>query len=709
MANPTPSNHKRLAILFYVACGLFLVLILNIAKLTLIDAADLQEEAENQWTREVAVSPERGSILDKNGKVLAQSATAQSVLLYPKDIAESKDIDAREVADTLAEILDMDPEEVYEKASDTSKVEIWLKRQITQEQVDAIRAANLPGVDFFTDTKRYYPMNDFMSQVIGYTNADGEGQEGLEKEYEKYLAGYEGTKLVQVDANGRTISGSEQMYIEPQPGLNVVLTSDYIIQSFLESAAREAMEVNDAKGIVGIVMDPNDGAILGMVNYPEADLNNLDRSDLTQLAELSKNKAIVDAYEPGSTFKIITTAAALDSGAATLESHFNCPGYKIVDGEKIKCWRSGNPHGDQTLMEAVSNSCNPAFMEMALAMTADTFYEYIYAFGFGQTTGVDYSADAAGIVRDKKYVKNVDLARIGFGQSIAVTPLQLATAVSAVINGGTLYEPRLVSHLEDQEGNIVEEFEATAVRQVISEDTSEKMRAILENVVANGGGKNAQIEGYRVGGKTGTAQLYEDGKIAEGKNISSFIGFAPADDPQFLVLFVVYEPGVPVTFGSVVAAPFVKDILEKCLKYADIPPTEETGEETLVSVPNFVGKTVEEAREAAEQAGVTLEIEGTGTVKNQSPLSGEKVIEGSVIGLVCEQTSEVEKVPNIVGKTVAQAYETLRSVGLELKIEGESGTGVIVSQQPAANEPVEESRVVTVTCESREKKPEDET
>ncbi len=694
MANPNISNKKRLTILFYVALLLMLVIAGRLAQLMFFNAEDLQDKAENQWTRELAVAPKRGSILDRNGEILATSATAESVLLHPKDIT-----DAGEVASLLAPILEMEEQKIFDLANDKTKVEVWLKRQITSEQAEQIRQLNLSGVDFFTDTKRYYPSGEFMSQVLGYTSSDGDGQEGLEKYYNKYLAGYAGSILAQVDANGRTIAGSEQTYIDPQPGLNLVLTTDAFIQSFLESAAREALEVNQAKSVCAIVMNPKNGDILGMVNYPEADLNNLDRSDLQALADLSRNTAIVDAYEPGSTFKIITTAAALDSGVVTTEDHFNCLGYKIVDGEKIKCWRSYNPHGDQTLAQAVENSCNPAFMEMALRMGTDKFYEYIYNFGFGSNTGVDYSADGAGIIRAAKYVKNVDLARIGFGQSIAVTPLQLSTAICATINGGYLYTPRLASHLQDDEGNIVKTFESQMVRQVISEETSAKMRTILEGVVANGGGKNGQIEGYRVGGKTGTAQMYENGVIVQGKNISSFVGFAPADDPQYMVLFIVREPGVPVTFGSVVAAPFAKEVLEKCLKYGGVEPTEPV--EDLVETPDFVGKTTEEAAAAAQEAGLSLQTNGAGKIAAQSPAAGTKVKKGSEIDVYGETQSDPatdEKMPNLVGKTLAQAYDMLEEIGLEMEVNGETGSGVITSQSQKEGTSVIYGEKVVVTC-----------
>ena len=695
MVGTRRENKARLRVLYCIVMLIIGICIIRLTQLMIFQAGEIQNQVEQQWTREVSVSPLRGAIKDRNGEILAASTTSQSVLLYPKDIK-----DAGEVADLLAPILDMDRQKIYETASDKSKVEVWLKRHITDEQVEQIRALNIKGVGFFSDTKRVYPYGSFLSQVLGYTSSDGAGQEGLEKAYNKYLAGYPGTILIQVDAEGRTVEGSEQTYIDAQDGYHIVLTIDAVIQSFAGNAAKEAMEVNRAKSVCAIVMDPRNADILAMVNYPQADLNHLDRSDLTALAEISRNTAITDAFEPGSIFKIITLASVIDSGNASLTTTYHCSGYKLVSGEKIKCWRSYNPHGTQTLTQAAENSCNPAFMEMALSMGTEKFYEYIYRFGFGSTTGVDYSADGAGIVRAAKYVKDVDLARIGFGQSIAVTPLQMITAASAAINGGVRYTPSLVSHIEDSEGNIIQTIgeDEEGVR-VISEETSGIVRQILQSVVDNGSGKNAKIEGYTVGGKTGTAQMYENGVIVEGKNISSFIGFAPADDPQYIVLFIVREPEVAVTFGSVVAAPYAKDILEKCLKYGDAQPTEQTTE--LVSVPNVIGKNKQEAEATLQEAGLKLNMIGDGQIAAQSPVEGTKVVKDTEVDAYSEQELSLESfvdVPNLEGLSVYQAFEKLEEVGLEIQVKGDSASGTVYAQQPAAGSKVVSGDTVIVEC-----------
>lgn len=663
-------------------------------------ATELEELAHEQWTREVTISADRGSILDCTGEVLAQSSTVKSVLAYPKDIT-----DAREIASLLSGILEMDEEELFNKLGDTSKSEVWIKRQISDEQEMKIRELGLTerGIGFFSDVKRYYPYGSFLSQVLGYTNIDGEGQEGLEKQYEKYLAGYDGTALALVDAQQNTITGSEQVYITAQDGYNINLTIDAAVQSFAENAAREAYEINEASKVVAIVMDPKDSDILAMVNYPEADLNDLPRSDIELLNELSRNSAVVDAYEPGSTFKTITTASALDSGITSMDDSFTCTGTKIVNGEGIKCWRSSRPHGTQTLTEAVENSCNPAFMEMALEMGTDRFYEYISNFGFGSRTGINYSADGAGIVRDSKYVTESDLARIGFGQSVAVTPLQLINAFSAVVNGGTLHTPRLVQSLTDDDGMVIEEYPAESVRQVISAETSEKMRGILESVVANGSGSNGQIEGYRVGGKTGTAQMYENGKIVQGQVISSFICCAPADEPEYAVLFVVYEPKVAVTFGSVVAAPFAKDIMEQCLKYAGIPAAEVPSEEqATVPVPSIIGKTAGEAAEIMKNAGLFLDCEAhEDMITAQSPVEGTRVKKGSTVAAVTSESgvdvTQSDSVPDVTGMTALEAYNALKEAGLNMQIADEShGNTVVKDQTPSAGSKYNAGDTVTV-------------
>ena len=403
---------------------------------------------------------------------------------------------------------------------------------------------------------------------------------------------------------------------------------------------KQCYEEQKAKKVECVVMNPQTGEVLAMVNIPDYDLNNPPLDDMEAWQEYSRNSAILDVYEPGSVFKIITLASALEEGKVNLNSTFNDIGYALVDGQKIKCWRNV-PHGHQSLTEAVCNSCNPAFVEMGLRLGVDTFYKYLRSFGFGTETNIDFSADQSGLVLAQKYVQNVDLARMAFGQAVAVTPLQLITAVSAAINGGKLMQPYLVKGMVDDDGNSVMNVEPTVIRQVISEETSATVRQILEEVVRVGGGKNAYIPGYRVGGKTGTAQKYRDGVIVRDKHIASFLGFAPADDPQIAVLVVVDEPDVAIDFGSVVAAPYAKMILENALKYMNIQPenTEEGSAlmEANIEVPDVRGMDCAEAEKVLKKAGLRMLVQGEGKVIAQVPAAGAMVYSNTEIMITGEE------------------------------------------------------------------------
>jgi stage V sporulation protein D (sporulation-specific penicillin-binding protein) len=689
-------HKKRLVILLVFVVIVFLLLLVRIGYWTFYKGEWLQNQAEGQWTQDVPVAAQRGAILDRNGNVIAQSASADTILLRPKQV---KDPDG--AADKLSVILDMDRDTIYDKATDLSKSEVWLKRQITREQSDEIRALDIDGVYFTVDVKRYYPNKDLLCQLVGFTSVDGEGLSGLEKQYNKYLAGKQGRIIAETDKDGRELASGYEFYIQPEDGYNVVLSIDAVIQSFLEKACKETYEANSAKAVQGIVMDPSNGEILAMANIPGYDLNDPPRNDADVLEELSRNRVTSDVYEPGSTFKIVTTASALDSGAIDTNFHYTDPGYIIVDGQRIKCWKAGG-HGAQDLYQVVQNSCNPAFVTMALNMGTDTFYDYIHRFGFGRKTGIDFISDQPGLVVEQKYVKNVDLARIGFGQSIAVTPLQLVTAVSAVVNGGTLYQPRLVTALTDAEGNVVQQFEPVSAGQVITPETSELMKQILQSVVDVGTGKNAQIPGYKVGGKTGTAQKYDEtGAVSPDRVISSFIAFAPVDDPKYVVLILVDEPGTSVTYGSVIAAPYVKEVLEQTLRYDNVPPTEMEEVAETVTVPSVIGIDAETAKAQLEALGLTATIDGSGEVVNQLPSPDQVVLKGTDVTLYTaasiaetpESSENMALVPDVTGMTVIEARDALREAGFEIDIRS---SGLAVRQTPGADEYAEKGSLVTV-------------
>ncbi|HHY82697.1 MAG TPA: stage V sporulation protein D [Clostridiales bacterium] len=715
MSAPAVTNRRRLLVYLLAVSLILFALIIRNGYIQLIWGKELYEKALDQWTRSLDVYPQRGIIYDRNKSVLAQSASADSIAVRPSQLA-----DARDTAEKLAEILDLDAEELYKKISDTSKSEVWVKRQLTREESVRVRELNIKGIYFTDEPKRYYPNGNLASHVLGFTMKYAEpgegikGQEGIELYYDKYLKGVSGQIMMETDTKGRETPTNVKRMVPPIDGWNVILTIDQVIQHFAEKAVSDAMDQYRANKIYCIVMDPKTGDILAMANRPDFDPNNPPRElGYEGMEALIKNFAVKDNMDPGSTFKIITAASALEEGIVTVNSTFNDPGYRIVDGQRIRCWKAGG-HGHQNLYQVVQNSCNPAFMDMALGLGVERFYDYIEAFGFGSKTGVDIAGEEKGVVMKEDSVKNVDLARMGFGQAIAVTPLQLINAVSAVVNGGTLMQPRLVKALEFDDGNehIYEEIGPVAVRRVISEKTSATMREILESVVTKGSGRNAYIPGYRVGGKTGTAQKYSpDGGIKQGAVIASFIGFAPVDDPQVVVLFMVDEPKVAVDFGSVVAAPYVKMILEDTLNYLGVEPVfdEKTERETrMVTVPDVTNKSLTEASKILRDAGLDYLAEQTGTVvTKQVPLPGAEVLENTTVLLYTgtgsegsgqnNEESDLVEVPDVTRKSIREANNILTSKGLKLRVEG---SGLAVSQDPAPGIMVEPGTTINVRFEA---------
>jgi len=675
------SLNKRLVWALGIFAVLFLALFIRLFDIMILRGPELQRRALDQWTRTTSITAARGRILDAKGKVLATNDNVYKVVLWPNQIDES---DRERVATELSRLLDMDYDAVYSRVSTTRYQERILKRQIDEKTRDAVEALKLgAGVGTANDSKRSYPYNDLFAQIIGFTDIDNNGQEGLELAFNDYLSGTDGKQISETDSSGNVLAYSATEYIDPIDGLDLVLTGDSVLQSYLESALENAIEVNNAKSAQGIIMDCTNGAILAISSQPDYNPNEPPRSDLELLAELSRNRVVTDVYEPGSTFKIVTLASAIDSGAASKPKTYYCAGGYQVNGETIHCWRTAG-HGSQNLTEAAENSCNCAFMQMALGMGKETFYDYIYAFGFGQSTDSGLAGESSGIVTHEKYITDNDLARIGFGQSIAVTPIQLCTAVCAAVNGGYLYQPHIIQRIVDNEGNVVFEANEEPVRQVVSEETSAQVREILQSVVDNGTGRNCRIEGYNVGGKTGTAQKYDEyGRIESGSYICSFIGFAPADDPKYVCLILVDEPHVAQIFGSTVAAPFVKTVLEDTLHYGGILPSHRS---QTVQVPNLWGRTVEEAKAALEALGLAAFAESSeGTVTAQVPAAGETAVVGSSILLYTGQEDvnvedpDADKVyvvvPDLKGMTPLQAHDALAALGLIMDYDGDDPYG----------------------------------
>ena len=692
---------KRIAFLETALLLAFIIVIIDIFCIMVVLGPERLEVAVQQWTRTSTITANRGQIVDCNGKVLATTGAVYKILLWPKNITSGSE---ERVARELSDALDLDFDYVYKCATNKTRSEFVIKRQVDSKTVSNVRSLKLSGVGIANDSKRYYPYGTLLSQVIGFTTRDNVGQSGLELKYDKYLTGSDGKLISETDSSGNPLAYGYTQYEDPIDGAKIVLTVDQVFQSYLENALEEALSVNNASSAQGIILDVNTGAIKAISTKPDYDPNDPPRNDLEQLAELSRNRLVTDVYEPGSTFKILTLAAAIDSGNADLNSTFFCNGGYIVNGERIKCWKHAG-HGSQDLTKATENSCNCCFMQLALRMGVSEFYDYLYAFGLGQKTGDIFDGESSGIVTNEKYVTENDLARIGFGQSVAVTPVQLAAAVSAAVNGGYLYSPYIVEQVVSSDGTVIEQANPGPVRQVISGETSATVRQILQSVVDNGTGRNAKIEGYYVGGKTGTAQKYDEyGRVSAGSYICSFIGFAPADDPQYLCLILVDEPHVGSIFGSTVAAPFVRRVLSEILPYSGIQPSHLS---ETVTVPNVLGLTTEEANKELAKVGLIGFYECADEVTLQLPAAGETVVKGSSV-LLYTGSDDVNidnepviaplmvEMPDLIDMTAVQAYNALTALGLNMVCSPEDPHGVVLGQSIYAGTMVEYGSSVTL-------------
>ena len=695
---------KRVLTLLVLLIFLFGVLVCRIAYLTTARSAELTSRGVRQWTREGTVYARRGNILDTNGQTLVMSATAYIVSVEPGKVQ-----DVQAFARAVSPILGLSEEKVAEKASQRGKSSVTLKRQVSRETADQLRqlkqskdaetAAAASALLFDEDVRRVYLRGAFLTQTLGLVNVDGVGQSGLEQQYETLLRGEAGRSMRSVDGKARPIYDSGNLYIEPQDGSTIRLTIDATIQEIVEKAMRECYEVNKAQAVHALVMDVYTGAVLAMCSKPDYDPNDPPREQLDALQSLMRIRLISDSYEPGSTFKILTAAAALDSGVTTPEDGFYCSGKIKVDGDTIKCW--GSPHKAETMAQALQNSCNPVFVELALRMGAQRFYQYLHAFGLGSKTNIDLQGEESGILIPVNSVKNVDLARIGFGQSVAVTPIQLLTAACSVLNGGRLMRPYLLKEAVSPDGTVLYRTSPKVVSTPISEETSLTMRKLLEDVVAVGGAKNARISGYRIGGKTGTAQVYKDGRIVRNVHIGSFLGFAPADDPRIALLVIVDEADTPVDYGGTTAAPFARQILEDVLPYLGYQPDEGEDSEPL-QVPDVTGQPLWEARRTLSSMGLkVLDDGGSGSVTAQMPSAGATLRTGGQMMLytydeALPETETLVCVPDVSGKSIASAASLLRQRGLEMEIDG---SGFAVSQEPAAGSFLAPDSVVLVHFE----------
>lgn len=538
----------------------------------LVWGSDLILKAADQWNREIPVIAQRGLIYDRNGEILAGNKTAYSIFVRPNAV-----VDAEYTATVLSELFSLDSTEIIKKIEGEKVSEVTVARRVSKESVEKLVTYGLPGVYYSRDNSRTYTYNDALCQVLGFISSDGHGLSGIEKYYDNVLGGVDGEISYTTDIVGVETENSVIVYSEAKSGDAVSLTIDIDIQLAAEDAMKRAYLSSGAKAVSCIVIDPQNFDILALVNYPSYDLNDVPRNDAETLNALSRNLLVSDIYEPGSTFKVVTAAANIEeylrgnSKAFSNSYVFNSSRTRSVDGTTIKCWsdHSNGKHTNQTLATALNNSCNPCFTDIALSLGSETFYSYLNAFGFGNVTGLDFNGEALGMLLPQTAVRDCDLARIGFGQSVAVTGIQLACAVAAAVNGGNYYVPHLLKSISSADGKIVAESVAVLKNKTISSEASAILASMLEGVVSEGSGKHAYIEGYKVGGKTGTAQKYEDGHVASGKYVSSFVGFFPADNPQYLALIVVDEPQ-GTYYGSAVAAPVAKEIFEDIIALKNV-------------------------------------------------------------------------------------------------------------------------------------------
>ncbi|MEH7882871.1 stage V sporulation protein D [Bacillus sp. JJ1609] len=622
---------KRLALVLLIGILVFFIIDVRLGYVQFMLGDFLTGKAKDSWSRNVPFEPQRGEIMDRNGVALATNISAPTVYAVPRQIE-----DPAMAAEKLAAALNMSKEKAYQHITKKSMIErIPEGRKISHEKAKEIRAMNLKGIYIGEDSKRHYPFGSYLSHVLGFAGVDNQGLMGLELYYDKQLKGTKGSVQFYANAKGQRMNDMADDYEPPVDGLDLKLTIDSKVQTIVERELDIAQAKYNADGIVAIAMNPNNGEILAMSSRPDFDPANF-RNVAPEV--YNRNLPVWSTYEPGSTFKIVTLAAALEEGKVDLEKdHFHDPGFVEVAGARIRCWKKGG-HGSQSFLEVVENSCNPGFVELGERLGKEKLFKYVKDFGFGQKTGIDLQGEGKGIMFNIDRVGPVEQATTAFGQGVSVTPIQQVAAVAAAVNGGILYTPYIAKELIDPiTGEVVMKKTPEAKRRVISEETSKEIRHALESVVARGSGKNAFVDSYRVGGKTGTAQKAQNGRYLENNHIVSFIGFAPADDPQIVVYVAVDNPKGTIQFGGVVAAPIVGDIMEDSLRAMEVTPRKDQIEKELtwldtpmVEVPDLIGMSKKELQQ--QLVNLKLDVAGQGEkVVKQLPSPGVKIKEGSTI------------------------------------------------------------------------------
>ena len=629
------SMQKRIIAILLIIFFFFLLLIARLFYLQVIVGPKIAAKALSQWYRDVPLTALRGTITDRYGAVLASSKTSYNVYLRPASIENSDD-----VASVLSSVLGLDYAETKEKAEKKGISEILVAKNISHENMQRILKDYKEGIIFSQSSTRNYAYDNLAARVLGFLDADGNGQTGLEAYYNKYLKGINGLSLLESNLKGQTLNESSTYYVSPIDGLNIELTLDLKIQQATDEIVQNAYVSNGAKAASIIVLDPQTGEILAMSNAPSFNLNDVPRENVASLMDLSRNISVCDAYEPGSTFKILTCAMALNEGLTSEHDYFYCSGFRIVNGVKINCHRHSG-HGSQSLGHGLSNSCNCVFMELANRIGLEKFYAYLDKFGLTTGYNLDFFGEGKAVTMPKSLVTQGDLLRMGFGQSISITQLGLISSVACCINGGNLMQPYFAKTITTNAGNVLYEKKNTILNKVLKSEVSETLNKLLLKVVDGGGGKRAMVAGHNIAGKTGTSQKSENGAIAEGKYVASFIGYAPAENPKYLVLVTIDEPK-GAYYGGVVAAPVAKEVFEKIFELREVEANENLEAhrkalEANIVVPNVVGKSLTDATEIITKAGLNYLTSGTGKrVSAQIGAPGELVFSGDIVLLIMQ-------------------------------------------------------------------------
>jgi len=706
-----PKLKRKLVLLMVFAGLLMFLLAMRLSQVMLVQGPELKKKAETQWTRRQNLAAQRGRIIDRNGLVLAQSGTSYRVLANPPSIAPD---DRVRVATEVSDILGLDYDYVLQRISPDSegklKLQVQLKRQVESSVIDQLEALQLGnGISYTTDMKRYYPFGQLFTQLVGFTGIETEGQTGLEAEYNTYLAGTNGLLVAEVDRKNNPLSYSTPEKIDAVDGYDMTITGDSVAQSYLEKYLKQCYEVNRPISASGLIMNPNTGEIIAISTYPSFDLNNPPRDMVTELMSMSRARIVTDTYEAGTMFDMITTAAGIDAGTTSVDSSFNCDGSRTFRLEKVRCWKTGG-HGDESLAEALGNSCNVAMIDVAEATGVNKLYDYIYSFGFNESTECGIPSEDTGEVIHRKYIRESDLAHLAFGETITTTAIQMANAFSAVINGGLLMQPYVVSSITDKDGKEIVKNEPTILRRVISSATSSTMRTLLQSVVDNGNGASAKVMNYQIGGITGVSRKFEEDGVTPSRVrvVASFCGFIPVNDPQLVCMIVIDEPQVPVLEASNVAGYWASKVFSDLVQYYGILP--DTTSKTR-TVPNVVGMTGKDAVYELTQVGLPAYVvpgEEEALVVSQFPAAETIVPSGMGVVLYTSMTtfndeglySNQVDVPKLIGKRRQDAFDTLARIGLLLSYDKTLCTGQIDTQSEPEGAKVNPGTTIYVTFQT---------